>query len=179
MKLNRFCRLIHRTRDLHSMNCWRSFYNSNAKSVITCGLLVYGWTTETSQLQNESDRRPIRQLMFSRLHFKTSKKLRQNQFLYSFWILCAESDPRIFKNQRNQLLTCAAPKEVNNTQLVRISPYFYHLKAAIQKLKWSWLKNLWEKDLTCCHVLISLLTKSLKWQYGRLINTWAYCVIYA
>ena len=47
-KLNRFCGLIYKIRELYPRNCFSFFYNSYAKYISSYGLLAYGATTKAS-----------------------------------------------------------------------------------------------------------------------------------
>ena len=66
-KLNKFCGLIYRVRDLYPIKALLSFYNSYAKSVISYGLIVYGRAAKTN-LQNieMAQRRIIRAIFFKK-----------------------------------------------------------------------------------------------------------------
>ena len=90
-KLNKFCGLIYRVRDLYRIKALLSFYNSYAKSVISYGLIFYGRAAKTN-LQNieMAQRRIIRAIFFfkieiaSGIYFVTLKLI---PFLsYSLWM---------------------------------------------------------------------------------------------
>ena len=51
-KLNNFCGLIYRLRDLYPRKCLLMFYNSFARSIISYGILVYGSAAKTSLKKN-------------------------------------------------------------------------------------------------------------------------------
>ena len=51
-KLNIFCGLIYRVRDLYPIKCLLMFYDSFARSIITYGILVYGSAAKTNFKKN-------------------------------------------------------------------------------------------------------------------------------
>ena len=64
MKLNTFCGLIYRVRDLYPRKCLLMFYNSFARSIISYGILVYGSAAKTNLKKIENAQRKIIRAIF-------------------------------------------------------------------------------------------------------------------
>ena len=66
-KLNKFCGLIYRVRDIYPIKCLLLFYNAYAKSVICYGLFVYGRAAKTNLTKIEmAQRRIIGAILFKK-----------------------------------------------------------------------------------------------------------------
>ena len=66
-KLNKFCGLIYRVRDLYPRKCLLLFYNSFARSIISYGILVYGSAAKTNLKKIENaERRIFRAIFFQK-----------------------------------------------------------------------------------------------------------------
>ena len=64
-KLNRFCGIIYKIRELYPRQCLTFVYNSYAKSIIIYGLLVVGATTKASlELIGKAQGRIFRAMSF-------------------------------------------------------------------------------------------------------------------
>ena len=66
-KLNKFCGLINRVRDIYPLKCLLLFFNAYAKSVICYRLLVYRRTAKTNLIKiKTAQRRIIRAILFKK-----------------------------------------------------------------------------------------------------------------
>ena len=63
-KLNRFCGLIYKIRELYPWKCLNLFYYSYAKLISTYGLLAYGATTKARLEPNEKTQRRVFRAVF-------------------------------------------------------------------------------------------------------------------
>ena len=73
-KLNKFCGLVYRIRHLYPLHCLLLFYKSNAKPLITYGLLHYDSTTKT-KIFNLSKRKCTKEKYSSNVFQKKSESL--------------------------------------------------------------------------------------------------------
>ena len=81
-KLNKFCGLIYRVRDLYPRKCLLMFYNSFARSIISYGILVYGSAAKTSLNKIENaQRRNIRAIFFKKGSESISNLLLEHKVL--------------------------------------------------------------------------------------------------
>ena len=79
-KLNKFCGLIYRVRDIYPIKCLMSFYNAYAGSVICYGLLIYGSAARTNLEKIEmAQRRIIRAILLKKKYDSLQDILRQTK----------------------------------------------------------------------------------------------------
>ena len=67
-RLNKFSDLMYKVRHLHPIRCLLMFYHSNARSIISYILLVYGSAAKTIIDLNEKAQRRILRAVFQKIH---------------------------------------------------------------------------------------------------------------
>ena len=101
-KLNKFCGLIYRVRDIYPIKCLLLFYNAYAKSVICYGLLVYGRAAKTNLTKIEmAQRRIIRAILFKKKFDSLQNILHQTALNTVFELFIQD----VFREIFNQLST--------------------------------------------------------------------------
>ena len=101
-KLNKFCGLIYRVRDLYPRKALLLFYNSYAKSVFSYGLIVYGRAAKTN-LQNieMAQRRIIRAIFFKKKGDSIRDILRDTEVNTVFELFIVDVFREIFSQLRS------------------------------------------------------------------------------
>ena len=101
-KLNKFCGLFYRVRDLYPIKALLSFYNSYAKSGISYGLIVYGRAAKTN-LQNieMAQRRIIRAIFFKEKRDSIKDILRDTEVNTVFELFIVDVFREIFSQLRS------------------------------------------------------------------------------
>ena len=101
-KLNKFCGLIYRVRDIYSIKCLLLFYNAYAKSVICYGLLVYGRAAKTNLTKIEmAQRRIIRAILFKKKFDSLQNILHQTTLNTVFELFIQDVFREIFNQLRS------------------------------------------------------------------------------
>ena len=112
-KLNKFCGLIYRVRDLYPRKCLLMFYNSFARSIISYGILVYGSAAKTNLKKIENaQRRIIRAIFFKKRSESISNLLLENKILTVFELYIEELVKELFKQLRNETPQKIFPEKV-------------------------------------------------------------------
>ena len=102
-KLNKFCGLIYRIRDLYPIKCLLTFYESYAKSVITYGLLVYGSACKSKIEEIEmAQRRIIRAIFFRKKYDSIKDIFERKQILTVFELYVNEIFREVFYQLRSE-----------------------------------------------------------------------------
>ena len=87
-KFIKFCGLIYKVSDIHSINCLLSFYNAYARSVNCYGLLLYGSAAKTNLCIFEmAQRQNIRAITFKRKFGNSQNILRETELNTVFELL--------------------------------------------------------------------------------------------
>ena len=101
-KLNKFCGLIYRVRDIYPIKCLLLFYNAYAKSVICYGLLVYGRAAKTNLTKIEmAQRRIIRAILFKKKFDSLQNILHQTTLNTVFELFIQDVFREIFNQLRS------------------------------------------------------------------------------
>ena len=102
-KLNKFCGLIYRVRDLYPEKCLLMFYNSFARSIISYGILVYGTAAKTSLKKIEkTQRRNIRAIFYKKRFESITNILLENKVFTVYALYMEESVKELFKELRHE-----------------------------------------------------------------------------
>ena len=101
-KLNKFCGLIYRVRDLYPRKCLLMFYNSFARSVISYGILVYGSAAKTNLKKIENAQRRIIRAIFFKKFESIANILLENKVLTVYELYMEELVKELFKELRHE-----------------------------------------------------------------------------
>ena len=113
-KLNKFCGLIYRVRDLYPRKCLLMFYKSFARSIISSyGISVYGSAAKTNLKKIENAQpRIIRAIFFKKRFESIANLLSENKVLTVFELYMEELVKELFKQLRNETRQKFFPEKI-------------------------------------------------------------------